>query len=159
MKKVKHYMCKDVIYVRPKDSIFKVAKTLSKHRISGAPVVDKKKVLGIVSISDIIKFMSLKLASSEIVPHEPQSLSMLLLNAVKMGKDYIDFKKELARISKTKIKDIMSLNVVFVNPDANLFEAATMMEKRDVNRLLVINEKGKLVGIVTREDMLEALVD
>ena len=159
MKKVKHYMCKDVIYVKPKDSIFKVAKTLAKHDISGAPVVHKKKVLGIVSISDIVNFMSLKLASSDIIPHEPQSLSMLLLNMVKIGKDYLDFKDELDRISKSKIQDIMSMDVVFVDPNANLFEAATMMEKYDINRLLVINEKGKLVGIVTREDMLKALID
>jgi len=83
---------------------------------------------------------------------------MLFLNIAKLGKDYSDLKREVERISKTNIKDMMSTTVVAINPDADLFEAANLMEKYDVNRLPVIEEQ-KLIGIITRADLIRALVE
>jgi CBS domain-containing protein len=156
MKKVKDFMRCDVFFVRPNNSVFDVAKVFSQNNISGAPVVEKGKVVGIVSISDIVKFMNIKLADAGI--REPQSLTFLFLNMIKMGKDYIGFKKELERISKTEIRHMMSKKVVCISPEANLFEAAKMMEKKDINRLPVV-EDGKLVGIIARADLIKALVE
>jgi len=158
MKKVREFMRSDVFFVKPNHSVFDVAKVFSQNNISGAPVVDKGKIVGVVSISDIVRFMNIKLADAEIIVHEPQSLSFLFLNLVKMGKDYVDFKKELERISKTEIKHMMSKEVVCISPEANLFEAAKMMEKNDVNRLPVI-ENGKLIGIIARADLIRALIE
>ena len=149
-------MRKDVFFVRPGHSVFDVAKVFSQNNISGAPVVEDCKVIGIVSVSDIVKFMNVKLADGEMLMHEPQSLNILLLNLVKMSVDYINFKNEIERISKTEIKHMMSKKVVAISPDANLLEAAETMEKNDVNRLPVI-ENGKLVGILARADLIKAL--
>lgn len=157
MKKVRDFMRCDVFFVKPNHSVFDVAKVFSQNNISGAPVVEHGKVIGIVSISDMVRFMGIKL-TDENVAHEPQSLSMILLNLVKMGKDFVDFKKEIERVSKTEIKHMMSKEVVAIEPDADLFEAANMMEKNDVNRLPVI-EKGKLVGIIARADLIKALIE
>jgi len=156
--KVRDFMNKEVFFVKPEFSIFEVAKVFSKIDISGAPVVDKGKVVGVVSISDLTKFMSIKLADAETVVSNPSSLSFLLLNFARFSKDSAGFKKEMDRISKTKIKHIMSKNVFCISPDANLFEAATIMDKNDVNRLPVV-EKGKLVGIIAKADLLKALVE
>jgi CBS domain-containing protein len=158
MKKVRDFMRRDVFFVKPNHSVFDVAKVFSQNNISGAPVVDKGKVVGVVSISDIVRFMSIKLADAEVIAHEPQSLTFLFLNLIKMGKDYIDFKREMERISKTEIKHMMSKDVICISPDANLLEAAKMMEKNDVNRLPVI-ENGKLVGIIARADLIKALIE
>ena len=158
MKTVRDFMRTDVVYFTPEDSVFDVATIFTRQEISGAPVVENERVIGMVSISDMIRFMSMKLADAEVISHEPQSLSMLLLNLVKMGKDFVDFKKELERISKVKIKDIMSREVIYVVPDATLVEAASIMEKGDVNRLPVLHE-GKLIGIITRSDLVKALID
>ena len=156
MKKVRDFMRCDVFFVRPNNSIFDVAKVFSQNNISGAPVVEKGKVIGVISISDIIKFMNLKLVDANI--REPQSLTFLFLNMIKMGKDYLGFKKELDRISKTEIKSMMSKKVVCISPEANLFEAAEIMEKNDVNRLPVV-EKDKLIGIIARADLIKALIE
>lgn len=158
MKKVKYYMHRKVIKFSPKDSVFEVARVFGKSNISGAPVVIKNRVVGVISISDIVKFMSLRMSTSDIIAHDPQSISLMLINLVKMGKDYIDFKKDLDRISKTEIEHMMSKNVIGIDPDENLFEAATLMEKYDINRLPVIKNK-KLVGIIARKDLVEALID
>jgi len=161
MKKVRHYMRCDVLFVRPNFSVFDIARVFSKNHISGAPVVEKGKVVGMISISDITKFMSIHLAKSDFITeitHDPSTLSIMLLAIMKMGKDYNDFKKELERLSNFKVKDIMCRNVVAITPEAPLFEAAGLMEKHDVNRLPVI-EGSKLIGIITRADLLRALVD
>jgi len=157
MRKVRDVMCCDVLFVRPNNSVFDVAKVFSRNNISGAPVIEKGRVIGIISISDIVKFMGIKLVDGNVVGTELQSLSMIFLNLVKMGKDFVDFKKDLERISKTEIKHMMSKDVVYIDPDAELFEAANMMEKNDVNRLPVI-ANGKLVGIIARADLIKALV-
>lgn len=158
MKKVKDFMRSDVFFVKPDHSVFDVAKVFSQNNISGAPVVEKGKVIGVISLSDIIGFMNLNLADPDTVSHEPTSLSFLFLNLVKMGKDFVGFKKELERISRTQIKHMMSREVVCISPDAGLFEAAQVMERSDVNRLPVI-ENGKLVGIIARADLIKALIE
>jgi len=158
MRKVRDIMCCDVLFVRPNNSVFDVAKVFSKNNISGAPVIERGRVVGVISISDIVKFMGIRLADGAAVIHEPQSLSLILLNLVKMGKDFMDFRKDLERISKTEIKHMMSKDVAAIDPNAELFEAANMMESKDVNRLPVI-EDGKLVGIVARADLIRALIE
>lgn len=155
--KVKDVMRSDVMFVRPHWTVFDCAKAFEKNNISGAPVVDHGRVIGIVSISDLVRFMGLKLVDADILAEQPQGLSMLLLNLVQIGKDYIDFKKELERIAKFTVKDVMSKDVVSISPHANLYEAAKLMEDNDVNRLPVIHN-GKLVGIIARADLIRALL-
>jgi len=158
MKKVREYMRPDVFFVRPTFTIFEVAKIFAKDNISGAPVVEHGKVIGMISISDITKFMALRISQADVIAHDPNSLSIMLLTLIKMGKDYADFRRELERISHFTVRDVMSRNVVAIAPDAPLFEAASMMEKHDVNRLPVIEGK-RLIGIITRGDLLRALID
>ena len=159
MKKVKNFMNTEVVYFKADNSIFDVAKIFSEHGISGAPVVEKGKVIGVISETDIVNFMKIKLCSSLVVPSEVthHSLSLLLLNFLRAGKDHLEFKNELDRISKTKVEDMMSREIVAVKPDTNLFEAAILMEKHDVNRLPVIKDD-KLIGIIARADLIKALV-
>ncbi|MFQ6057187.1 MAG: CBS domain-containing protein [Methanosarcinales archaeon] len=153
MKKVRDFMNPHVIYFKPEDSIFKVAKVFSKNNISGAPVVKRNKVIGIISECDIVKFMSSKLGkkSSVILP----SLSLLVFSFIK---DHVNLKGELKRISKTKIKHFMTKKVVSISPEASLLEAASVMEKNDINRLPVIDNE-KLVGIIARADLIKALIE
>ncbi len=158
MKKVRDFMNPKVIYFSPEDSIFDVAKVFSEKDISGAPVVEKGKVVGIISISDIVKFLSLKLESSKLELSNPLSLTMQILNLIQLGKKYLEFKKEIEKISHTKVKDVMCKKVVCIGPDDSLLEAATKMTENDVNRLPVVDENGKLIGIIAREDLVRSLL-
>ncbi len=155
MKKVKHFMKTDVIYFNPEDSVFDAAKGFSVNNISGAPVVKDGKVVGVISESDIIKFMKLKFPEEKFEVNEPHTISLIVMF---MLKDQIEFKKELQRISKIKVKDVMSKIVLHTHPEANLHEVATLMDAHDINRLPVIVE-GKLVGIIARADLIKALID
>lgn len=145
----------NVICLSPEDSIFDAAKIFSEKNISGAPVVKDGKIVGVLSISDIIRFVSMKLQKTETpLP----SLSLLIFEFIKSSKDYLTFKREMKKISKIKVKDVMSTKVVCISPEASIIEAASLMEKNDVNRLPVV-ENDKLVGIIAREDLVKALIE
>jgi CBS domain-containing protein len=143
-------MKKKVIYFSPNDSIFKVAKIFSQRNISGAPVVENGKVVGVISETDIIKFIRMKFPSSIATPQ----LSLLILNFLK---NTFGFREEVKKVSKLRVKDLMSKKVVSISPKASILEAAEKMEKFDVQRLPVI-EKGKLVGIISRADLVKTLI-
>ena len=96
IKLVKDYMKKRVVKFSPEDSIFKVAKVLSKKHISGGPVVKKGKLVGVISESDIIKFMQLKFPGTSSL-QGPHMLSLVIANLIK---DQLKFKKVELRIGK-----------------------------------------------------------
>ncbi len=155
MKKVKDFMSKKVIVVKPNDTVFNVAKLFVNKGISGAPVVERNRVVGIISESDIVKFMELKFPHGELLGgSEPHILSLLLLYLLK---DEVEFSREIKRISHVKVRDAMEKDIVFIEPEDSLFDAASLMDKHDINRLPVI-KNNKLIGIITRTDAIKALI-
>lgn len=154
MKLVKDYMKTKVVCFSPEDSVFKVAKVLAKKGISGGPVVKGETVLGVISETDIVRFMRLNLPElTDLV--EPHSTA---ISIVALIKHHLDFRREIKRLFRARAKDVMSKHVISISPDQSLLEAANLMEREDIRRLLVI-EKGKLVGIISRTDLLRALID
>lgn len=156
MKTVKEFMNKDVIFLSPDNTIFEAAKLLAQLDIAGAPVVKNDKIVGILSISDIIKFIDIKLGKLPNI--DTPGLSNFLLVLLKMKKIHSDFGKQLDKITKHTVNEVMTKNVITVSPLSTLIEAAELMEKYNVNRLPVVSE-GKLVGIVARADLIKALID
>lgn len=155
MKPVRDLMRVNVICCKPDDSIFDVAKIFSEYNISGAPVVEDERVIGVISLTDIIKFMKTKLPKSKLYSPETQSLYLFIANLLK---EQIGFRAELKRISETKVRDLMSTDIIQIRPDNSILEAATVMEKHDIDRLPVVDE-GKLVGIISRVDLVKALIE
>ena len=155
MKTVKEFMNPNVVCLSPDDTIFDAAKILSQLNIAGAPVVENDKIIGIVSISDMIKFIDIKLGKLPKI--NTPGLSTLLLALVQMQKVRSDFKKELEKITKTKIKHVMTKKVITASSSQTIIDVAELMEKHDVNRLPVVDH-GKIVGIVARADIIKSLI-
>jgi len=155
MKTVKECMNEKVVCLSPDDTIFDAAKILSQLNIAGAPVVEKNKIIGIVSISDMIKFIDIKLGKLPKI--NTPGLSTLLLALAQMQKVRSDFKKELEKITKTKIKHVMTKKVITASSSQTIIDVAELMEKHDVNRLPVVDH-GKIVGIVARADIIKSLI-
>lgn len=154
IKLVADYMKKKVIKFSPEDSIFHAAKVLSRKNITGGPVVEKNKIIGVISQSDIVKFMQLNipLPSKTEVP----SVTVILATLIK---DHIRFKRELEKVSKFKVKDVMRKGAITISPNDTILDAAMKMAKHDINRLLVVDESGNLAGIITRSDLIRALLE
>jgi CBS domain-containing protein len=147
--KVREIMQSDVITAKPDTTVGELADILAQNKISGVPVVDDQgRVLGMVSEADII------LQDADLhFPYYIQFLeSVIYLQSVRK------FEERFRKAFGSKVTEVMSEEVVAISPDASVREAATIMADRNINRLPV-TEGGKLVGIVTRGDIVRAIAE
>lgn len=147
----KDLMKKDVVCFAPEDSIFHVAKTFSSKNISGAPVVENDKLVGIISETDLIKFIKMQTVERA---HPELGVSLSLVDLLRR---YVSMRREFKEISKVKVRGVMNKHVVCVNPNTTLPEVAEIMDKYDIHRVPVV-ENGKLVGIISRSDLIRSLI-
>lgn len=138
-------MTADVVTVPPETPVMAIARLLSDRGISAVPVVDGAgKVLGVVTEADLIR----RLAGEE---DRPASwFGSLFSDPVAQAERY-------ARTHGVTARDLMTEAVVSVAADANAGHIAHLMEERGIRRVVVV-EDGKLKGIVSRADLLRALV-
>ncbi len=146
-------MSTGVVSIKPGASILDAIKSLTENKISGLPVVDaEQKVIGIVSEKDILGYASqlhvvpLRGSSGWVSPYTDVSQ----LVRVKEGYDLL---------SREKVEKIMSKKVVIIHESTPLGEIASLMKKKNIHRIPVVNDAGKLSGIVTRADLLTYLAE
>ncbi|MDE2064161.1 MAG: CBS domain-containing protein [Bradyrhizobium sp.] len=139
-------MTKPVITVEPDSTIVEAAKVMLNQHISGLPVVDATGTLvGIVSQGDFIR-------RSEIGTGRRRGRWLKFI--LGSGRSAIDFVHEHGR----KISEIMSPSPVTIAEDTLLADIADLMERNNIKRLPVLRG-GKLVGIITRTNLLQAVAD
>lgn len=149
--KVRGIMTRNPISLKPGDTLKNVLDVLAENRISGCPVVDSKKhVLGVITQSDILRVIDVH---SDI--QKSNDIFSLVLAVMKSDR-YEDLKAALRKVLKLRIKDFMSENVVVIDANEDVSKAAKLMNKHDIDRLPVVKE-GRLVGIITRWDIIKAL--
>jgi len=138
-------MATSVISVRLDTPVTKIAEVLLANRISAVPVVNDKDVLvGIVSEGDLIRRVE---AGTE--RHRSWWLELLT------GKETLahEFVMSHARAAA----DVMTRPVISVTPDTSLGDIASLLEKHRIKRVPVA-VNGKIVGIVSRANLIQALV-
>ncbi|WP_456417051.1 CBS domain-containing protein [Methanocaldococcus sp.] len=152
---IKDVMKKPIV-VYEDDNLCDVIKLFREKKISGAPVLNKKgKLVGIISESDIIKTIITHDEDLNLILPSPLDLIELpLKTALKIEEFMEDLKKAL----KTKVKDVMTKNVIVAKPEMTVNDAAKLMVEHKIKRLPVVDNEGNLVGIVTRGDLIEALI-
>ena len=146
--RVKDVMSQNPITVTGGTEIFKAAKILLDNRINGLPVVDDAgKLVGILCQSDII-------AQQKKLP-VPSLFSFLdgyiSLSSIK----HMD--KEVRKIAATAVEDAMTADPVTVAPDSTIETVAALMVDQNFHTIPVV-EKGILVGVVGKEDILRTLL-
>jgi len=147
--KVGEIMQTDVVSVGPETTVRELADILAKHKISGVPVVNGQGgVVGMVSEADII------LQDADL--HFPYYIQFL--DSVIYLQGFGKFEERFRKAFGSRVTEIMSREVISISPDASVRDAATLMADRKVNRLPVVMS-GKLVGIVTRGDIVRAIAD
>ena len=147
--KVRDIMQTDVITVSPDATIRELAGILAEHKFSGVPVVDAAgRVVGMVSESDVI------MQDAEF--HFPYYIQFL--ESVIYLQSLAKFEERFRKTFGTKVSEVMSDNPVKIASDASIHDAATLMADHRVDRLPVIDDE-RLVGIVTRTDIVRAIAD
>jgi CBS domain-containing membrane protein len=135
-------MTKDVVAVNPDTPVADVAAAMGRRGISGVPVVDREnRVVGVISEKDFLSRMGVT---------EPQNFMSLVAGCLKTkGCVALPIKKALAG-------DIMSSPAVTVAPDTPVRDIAAILTARGINRVAVSDPVGRLLGLVSRGDIVRA---
>ncbi|MFZ6035872.1 MAG: HPP family protein [Patescibacteria group bacterium] len=138
--KVKDIMIKKVVTVPQTATLLQTAQILSQHGVSGAPVVGKEQELvGIISEKDLFKALY------------PSHAEFYDSPGVWIDLDQLE--ERTAEAGSKPIADLMTREVVTVNPDASLMQVGSIMLVRGIHRVVVVGQQNSIVGIVTRKDI------
>ena len=136
---VKDLMTTPVVTVGPETPFKEIVARLAERRVSAVPVVDDAGlVLGVVSEADLLL--------KEEYPDPDADLPLFWTKRRRAEHD---------KAAATVARGLMTVAVVAVTPDATVAEAARRMHTAQVKRLPVLGEGGRLVGIVSRADLLK----
>jgi CBS domain-containing protein len=136
--RVRDVMTTDVATVAPDTELRDVASVLVGKRISGVPVVEDKRVVGVVSERDIL--------------FKERSLDGLHRGVLAWLMDEGDL---MVKVDARTARTAMTAPAVTIGPARSVADAAAIMLDEGVSRLPVV-EGGELVGIVTRHDLVRA---
>ncbi len=141
-------MSREVISISPEEKVDEAARILVENKISGLPVVDANNhVVGIITEKDLI------IRASELkVP-----FYVTLFDSIIFLENPIRFNNDVKKYIATQVKDAMTRKVFVVEDDTPIGEIVEVMQKRAINRVPVVRND-KLVGIITRNDILKSLV-
>jgi CBS domain-containing protein len=142
-------MTKEVVSVTTETTIRQLAEIITAHRIGSVPVLDTEgKILGIVTESDLIE--------QDKSFHIPTVIS--LFDWVIYLESEKKFEKELKRMTARTVADIFTREVLTVTPETPVSEIADIMSSRKIHAVPVV-ENEKLVGIVSRIDLIRSMVE
>ncbi len=144
--KARDIMTTEVVTFAPDTPIRQIARTFRRLGITGAPVVEEGKIVGIVTEIDLI--------ARHARPHSP--LYLPLLDAKIPLRGQREYREIVRRILGTTARDIMTTPVKTVSADADLEEVATLMVESKANPVPVV-EGDRLVGIIGHTDLLQHL--
>jgi acetoin utilization protein AcuB len=131
--KIKYWMTKEPITVTPDTLAVDAQKVMKENKIRRLPVIEKGKLVGIVTFRNLM----------EAAPSSATSLSIYELNYL---------------IMKMKVKDLMKKNVVTVSPEDTVVDAISLGMKHDIGGFPVLDDQGELVGIVTETQISRAMM-
>ncbi|WP_127716900.1 CBS domain-containing protein [Halobacteriovorax sp. HLS] len=140
---VKEIMTKNVIAAYPWSTVKEAAKIMLDNNIGGLPIIDEEQnIVGILTESDFI-------GRKVNVPHAMVSLTKLL------GQTHYkaDIESIFNKAKNFKVENVMNKKIFSLPPTASLSDANESMVRNKVSRLPIINN-GKLVGIITKRDIL-----
>jgi CBS domain-containing protein len=146
---VRDVMEADPAFVYAADPTPRVLEVMREHELPGIPVVnDGGRCVGIITEQDLI----LRGEKEDLhLPHYFQ-----LFGGIVFLEPLSHFEERLRKAVAATAEDLMTADPITIEPDATAAEAARVIAERKHNRLPVI-EHGRLVGVVTRLDVLEAL--
>jgi CBS domain-containing protein len=141
---VKHVMTSPVIGVAPSATLYEATRLMVDRRISGLPVIEATgSLVGILSEGDLLHRSELGTARND------DRWLHWLIDPSRISQDY-------TRANTRHVADVMTREVHTVGDEAWLEEAVQLMERHRIKRLPVVT-KGRVVGILTRADLVKAL--
>jgi CBS domain-containing protein len=146
---VRDIMDPDPVTVTPETDVATVVSVLRENELHGVPVVNEGgRCVGIITEADLV------LAGDDGDLHLPHYIE--LFGGIVFLESMSHFEERLRKAVAATAQDMMTADPVTVDHDATVAQAARVISRKGHNRLPVV-EHGRLVGVVTRVDVLEAL--
>jgi CBS domain-containing protein len=147
---VRDVMTTDVLSFRPADSVETAARALSERGIGGGPVVDDdNRVVGLLEDDDLIV--------QDTRLHFPTVIS-LFGGYLELPSSLRHFEADLKKAVGATVEDVMDSEAPTCGPDDTLETVATTLHDRGASRMAVVDDDGRLLGIVSRGDLVRAIV-
>ncbi len=151
----KEVMTAPVISVKTDTSLKRAAEILDENSFSGMPVVDDEDYLiGVISETDILRYTQQIIGQPLRDPHQvfTKGKEVLHVDITHRGVEVIEL------VAATTVETLMTTDVISVTEDTPLYEVSRLMYEYSINRIPVTNENNKLQGIITRADLINAMV-
>ncbi len=142
---VRDIMHRNVFYTMPESTLKDAANIFYRHKVSGVPVVDNDKILiGIISEKHLIK--------AALPDYET------LIENMSFNPEVEPFDELLKREDEIKVSEIMTRKVFTTTEDTPIVEVAAMMMFRNIRRVPVVDDRGRLIGMVLRSDIVSKVI-
>jgi acetoin utilization protein AcuB len=137
--KIEHWMKRPVVTARPRDSALHAREVMERHRINQLPVVIDDHLIGIVTDRDL----------RDAFPSVFDSAASRGRGQQRQGTDP----------ATIPVEDVMTTNVIALASSAFVADAARLMRRERIGAIPIVGDGGRLVGILTRSDVLDAFAE
>ncbi len=151
----KEVMSSPVITIKADTPLKKAAEILDENSFSGVPVVDDEGVLiGVLSETDILRYTQQIIGQPLRDPHRvfTKSKEVLHVDITHRGVEVIEL------VASTTVETLMTRDVISVYFDTPLYEVVCLMKENNINRVPVVDKNKVVLGIITRADLITAMV-
>jgi CBS domain-containing protein len=177
---LREIMTTELVTVSPDLSLQEMAQILAGHGISGAPVVSGRALVGVISTTDLVEFESStpgppRQREGQVEWGEIEALpTQLGREDSEPGVYFTEFWEDAGadvlerfqnqtpewnRMAEATVGSVMTSSVVSLPPEAPVQQAARIMIDTGVHRVLVVEDSGTLVGIVSSSDVVAAVAE
>jgi CBS domain-containing protein len=145
-------MTREVFTVGPELSLIDLERDLAAHRVTGAPVVEHGKLVGIVSRSDVDRRLNRERSHSA-----GMATFYLTVDPGEEERPLPDpTQSALEELRHLRVRDVMTPTIVSVPPEAPIRDVARVMDEHRIHRLLVL-DGGELRGLISALDLVRVL--
>jgi CBS domain-containing protein len=176
---VREIMTRAVTTIEPENTLRDLVELLTSHGISGVPVVCSDRIVGVISMSDLLDFIAITPPAPSVTADQAEWGELEFDpegKAADQDEESVAFYTDLWAdagadlserfaasnhpewdvLSEHTVASIMTQKLVTLSPDTSVAEAAREMLSRGIHRVLVV-EHGELEGIVSSTDLMKAL--
>jgi len=135
-----------LVTLTPSMTLSEAACALRQGRVSGAPVVEGQRLLGILSQKDLL-YNAAGRARIRVATSGPRSERV------------VTNEQRLRRIMDARVESLMSARITTVTPDTTMKDAASLLIERKISRLPVVDRSGGLVGLLSTSDVMHVVAN